>query len=103
MENLRHICIFLCMILTFTLNGCSIKKEPISKSSFFMGTIVNITLYDKFDEGIIDKAFNKISEIESLLSLNIQNSEINKRKVWYRTSKGYQNHLWHNRKITRIL
>lgn len=78
MENLRHICIFLCMILTFTLNGCSIKKEPISKSSFFMGTIVNITLYDKFDEGIIDKAFNKISEIESLLSLNIQNSEINK-------------------------
>ena len=50
MENLRHICIFLCMILTFTLNGCSIKKEPISKSSFFMGTIVNITLYDKFDE-----------------------------------------------------
>ncbi|MDZ5130777.1 FAD:protein FMN transferase [Clostridium perfringens] len=78
MENLRHICIFLCMVLTFTLNGCSIKKEPISKSSFFMGTIVNITLYDKFDEGIIDKAFNKISEIESLLSLNIQNSEINK-------------------------
>ncbi len=55
------------------------KKEPISKSSFFMGTIVNITLYDKFDEEIIDKAFNKkISEIESLLSLNIQNSEINK-------------------------
>ena len=78
MENLRHICIFLCMVLTFTLNGCSIKKEPISKSSFFMGTIVNITLYDKFDEGIIDKVFNKISEIESLLSLNIQNSEINK-------------------------
>lgn len=78
MVYLRHICIFLSMFLIFSLNGCNTKKEPISKSSFFMGTLVNITLYDKFDETILDKVFNKISEIESLLSLNIKDSEINK-------------------------
>lgn len=78
MVYLRHICIFLSMFLIFSLNGCNTKKEPISKSSFFMGTIVNITLYDKFDETILDKVFNKINEIESLLSLNIKDSEINK-------------------------
>ena len=78
MVYLRHIYFFLSMFLVFNLNGCNIKKEPISKSSFFMGTLVNITLYDKFDEAILDKVFNKISEIESLLSLNINDSEINK-------------------------
>lgn len=78
MGNLRHICIFLSLFLAFTLGGCSIKKEPISKSNFFMGTIVNITLYDKFNENILNKAFDKISEIESMLSLNIDSSEINK-------------------------
>lgn len=78
MVNLRHICTLLSMFLIFTLNSCSIKKEPITKSSFFMGTIVNITLYDNPNENIIDKAFNRISEIESLLSLNLTDSEINK-------------------------
>ncbi|EGT3615221.1 FAD:protein FMN transferase [Clostridium perfringens] len=78
MVYLRHICIFLSMFLVSSLNGCTIKREPISKSDFFMGTIVNITLYDKFDEKILDDVFNKINEIESLLSLNIEDSEINK-------------------------
>lgn len=78
MEHLRHICFFLSLIMAFTLNGCTLKKEPISKSGFFMGTIVNITLYDKPNENILDEAFKKISNIENKLSLNIASSEVNK-------------------------
>ncbi|MGG5462872.1 FAD:protein FMN transferase [Clostridium sp. B9] len=77
MVYLRNIIILLLLILTFNLKACTTNKEPVSQSNFFMGTLVNLTLYDKTDEKIFQKIFNEISKIEKQLSLNITTSEIN--------------------------
>jgi FAD:protein FMN transferase len=51
--------------------------EPIAKSDYLLGTIVEITIYDKQDESIIDKAFDRIREIESKMTINnAETSEI---------------------------
>ncbi|MDF2841527.1 MAG: putative thiamine biosynthesis protein, partial [Clostridia bacterium] len=51
--------------------------QPISKSDYLLGTIVDITIYDKQDESIIDKAFDRIREIENKMTINnAETSEI---------------------------
>lgn len=57
--------------------GCSKKTiEPVSKTSLFMGTVVKITVYDNSDMSIIDKAFDRISEIEDEVSINKEGTEL---------------------------
>lgn len=63
------------------LSGCakpsSTSTGPISRSGFLLGTIVEITIHDKKDETILDKAFARISEIESKMTINnAETSEI---------------------------
>lgn len=77
MVYLRNLLIMFLLALSINLNGCSTVKEPISQSNFFMGTLVNITLYDNNDEKIFQKVFEKIKELENQLSLSITTSEIN--------------------------
>ncbi|MDF2890437.1 MAG: thiamine biosynthesis protein ApbE [Clostridia bacterium] len=53
------------------------KGQPISKSDFLLGTIVEISIYDKQDEAIIDKALDRIREIENKMTINnAETSEI---------------------------
>jgi thiamine biosynthesis lipoprotein len=47
-----------------------IPSQPLTKSDFLLGTIVDITIYDKQDEAIIDKALDRIREIESRMTIN---------------------------------
>lgn len=77
----------LSLIITASLfNGCnktptvkdSPSNEPLSKTEFFMGTVVSISLYDKKDDKILEKAFNKVKQIESELSINKEGTEIDK-------------------------
>ena len=75
---------------TFNMTGCesnnkmqqlTTNKEqitPLSKTEIFMGTVVNIKIYDKHDEEIINKAFDKVEEIENLVSLNKEETELQK-------------------------
>ena len=41
-----------------------------------MGTVVTITLYDSTDSSILDKAFDRVAEIESLVSINESGTEL---------------------------
>lgn len=53
------------------------KVKPISKSNFLLGTIIEISVFNHWDETTIDKAFNRISEIESKMTINnAETSEI---------------------------
>ena len=53
------------------------KIKPISKTNFFLGTVVEISMYNQLDEAIIDKAFDRISEIERKMTINnAETSEI---------------------------
>ena len=66
------------MILTISLVGC--KKEesskPIKRTEIFMGTPINISLYSGGDTEILKKAFDKVVEIENLVSVNKDGTEL---------------------------
>lgn len=71
----------LLFILIFTLSiistACNItEKKPMSKNGFFLGTFCKITIYDKTSKDILDKAFNRINEIENKMTINKKNSEV---------------------------
>lgn len=77
--------ILLTLILTIlcqTLVGCQARfgsnnqKNPISKSTFMLNTIITVTIYDSEDEEIINQAFELCKEYENLLSKTIETSEI---------------------------
>lgn len=74
------------ILISFFLAGCSKPKEinnkeskdPLSKTNFFMGTVVSVTLYDHKDEAIIQKAFDRVKEIEDEVSINKSGTELDK-------------------------
>jgi thiamine biosynthesis lipoprotein len=50
--------------------------SPISKSGYFLGTLIDITLYDNGTEEMIDEMFNILSDLESKMSINLTDSEV---------------------------
>ncbi len=80
----KVIAIISSIFLLGAMVGCSssntmgeTKDEKVSKTEIFMGTAITITLYNGENEEIFDKVFDKIYEIESLVSINDKNTEIN--------------------------
>lgn len=71
---IKRLSIFLLLIFSLViLGGCSKDNkvtEPLSKSEVLMGTVVTVSLYDSNDEEILNKAFNKVKELEATLSIN---------------------------------
>ncbi len=59
-------------------SNTSTNKEPISRTEFLMDTVMTIKLYDKTDEKVLDKVFERLEEIESRMSVTIENSDISK-------------------------
>lgn len=79
----KKIYITIICLLALILTSCAKQSSPeaqvnpVSKSNFLLGTEVTITIYDKQDEAIIDKAFRRISEIEAKMTINnAETSEI---------------------------
>ncbi len=72
------------LITALTLSGCqgqepapNLKAGPVSKTDFMLGTVIEITIYDKSDAAILDKALARIAEIESKMTINnAETSEI---------------------------
>lgn len=81
--NLRKNTIIIIVLITVFLFGCSnnenIKSDlPISKTDFHLGTVITIKIYDKEDEAILEKAFERIKDIENKMSKDIEDSEVSK-------------------------
>lgn len=55
-------------------------KSQISKSSYSLGTVINLTVPSIKDEKVIEKSFKRLSEIDDKLSAFKENSEISKIK-----------------------
>ena len=70
--------IVLTFVLAIGIVGCANEdsNQPISRTEIFMSTPVSITIYDGEDENILDKAFEKVEEVEELVSINKENTEI---------------------------
>lgn len=81
-KHLKLFTLFFFLIFSFSiLTSCSAKtttSKPISRKQVLMGTVVTVTLYDSTDESILDKAFNKVSELESILSINENGTLVDK-------------------------
>ena len=71
---IKRLAISLLLIFSLAiLGGCSKDNkatEPLSRSEVLMGTVVTVSLYDSNDEAILDKVFNKVKDLESILSIN---------------------------------
>lgn len=71
---LKHLPLYISLIFSLTLFiGCSKNNkvvEPITRSEAIMGTVVKVTLYDSDDVTILDKAFDRVREIEKSVSIN---------------------------------
>ncbi|WP_306307380.1 hypothetical protein [Cellulosilyticum ruminicola] len=72
--NYTLISILSCVIF---LTGCSKTDKTessaspyLSRQNFALGTIATVKLYDHQSEEILDKAFDKLAEIENILSIN---------------------------------
>lgn len=55
------------------LTGCSKDNKvvtPLKRSEVLMGTVVDVALYDNTDEKILDKVFEKVKDLEKILSIN---------------------------------
>ena len=76
----KIITIILIFILSIGNIGCDKEdtNQPISRTEIFMGTPISITLYDGGNQKVLDKAFEKIVEIEDSVSINKENTEITK-------------------------
>ncbi len=82
MLKFKNLFFLLSLIFITTLIGCNKNQastsELLSRTELFMGTVIKITLYDSNDSTILDKAFDRISEIESLVSINESGTELDK-------------------------
>lgn len=67
----------LLLLFPLLLTACG-EREPLSKTNFMLDTIVTITLYDWEDASTIDRAFDEIRRLESLLSVEQEGSDLDK-------------------------
>lgn len=66
------------IVLIIGMIGCTKEEpsEPITRTEVIMGTVVKVTLYDSDKEEILDKVFERVKEIEDLVSINKGGTEL---------------------------
>ena len=72
----KFLTLFCALALMVSLCACSKGNETVSKSNFLLDTYVEITFYDDSDPALIDQAFQEISRLEDMLSVNREGSEL---------------------------
>lgn len=66
-------------LCSFSITSCTNNStEPLKLSEYLLGTLVSITVYDYIPNGneVIAECFGIIRELESTVSVNIDNSEL---------------------------
>lgn len=69
----------LSLIMSLGLMSCGKKEadfQPISKSDILLDTPCKVTIYDNVSEDILDKAFEKLKEVDSKMNASSDISEI---------------------------
>lgn len=70
------------MLTAILLSGCASNKsstdqaKPIKTTEFVLGTIVDIIVYDEKDVKAVNKVFTRLRDIESLMTINKEESEL---------------------------
>lgn len=75
MKKIKYLCIPL--ILTVFFSGCGQKKqEYIQKTDFKLNTVVQVSIYDKQNEGYLDTCMNLCDRYERIFSRTLPESEL---------------------------
>lgn len=72
-KTLSVIIIMVLIVMAFT--GCA-PKEPLIKTTYALGTVITINLFDEGDEALMTELISRITEIEQLMSMQKEDSEI---------------------------
>lgn len=59
-----------------TLSGCEKKTASVSKTGFFLDTVVSITLYDTENKTPLEECFSRLASYEKLLSRTQEGSDV---------------------------
>ncbi|MGF7058214.1 FAD:protein FMN transferase [Brassicibacter mesophilus] len=85
MRKNKNLVIFvlIIMILSSISVGCNKQSSdklqqnaPLSKTGFFLDTVVTIKIYEQVPESVFTDIFNMIESIENKMSIHIKNSEV---------------------------
>lgn len=60
------------------LSGCQREAPTVTRTSFMLDTVINITLYDWKDEQTLNLAMEEISRLEALLSVEKEGSDLDR-------------------------
>ena len=76
----KNIVIFMLLILMIFTIGCSTQEidEPISRTEVIMGTTLGVTIYENGSDEVLEKVFKRVEEIENMVSINKEETEIEK-------------------------
>lgn len=75
----KILCILMVLLL---LVGCQPQSEdqaqPISESTFMLGTVISVTLYESVEDSFFDDLFETVSRVEEKMSRTISSSEVSR-------------------------
>ncbi|MCT8978614.1 FAD:protein FMN transferase [Clostridium sp. CX1] len=83
MINFKKLSIMLgAIVISLSISGCTKvannSNNPMTETEFLMGTIIKVSLYDKKNEDVMNKAFDRIRQIESEVSINKEGTELDR-------------------------
>lgn len=76
---LKKYCILIIFVFLIILSSCknfSNDNLPFTETAFLLGTLIEITTYNKGDSLLNNKVFKRIEQIENKMSINLDNTEI---------------------------
>ena len=78
MKKKLIVILLVAIVLTVGIIGCTKEESsnPISRTEVVMGTMVKVTIYDSSSERVLDKVFECVKEIENLVSINKDGTEL---------------------------
>ncbi len=66
------------LTVCFHCAGCGNPNTPVSKSGFYFDTVIEITLYGRSNESLLDDCFSLAEQYENLFSNTIAESDISR-------------------------
>lgn len=77
MTSIRRLGWLTIAVILVLLAGCQPEvKEPTTRTTYALGTVITINLFDEGDDELMDRLVGRISEIEAKMSMQQENSEI---------------------------
>lgn len=81
MKYRKSLLIVLLVLLVINLVGCEKNldhKEPLTRTDFLMDTVITLKIYNRQDEEVLDKAIDRLKEIENKMSVTLASSHVSK-------------------------